>query len=153
VVGVFLFLAAALSAFITAAIVYILVYDSVLFFQEVSIIDFLTDTEWTPVFEKPRFGIITLVSGTLMTTLIGLVPMIVQKPSLGDVSYYSMALVILGGLTISTFLTAVLLPTTATLVEDGVGVASRWMETLLRRRARGIVERSSAEPVSGRQGP
>jgi phosphate transport system permease protein len=67
-----LFLAAALSVFVTVAIVYILLYDSILFFREVSIIDFLTDTEWTPVFERPRFGIITLVSGTLMTTLIGL---------------------------------------------------------------------------------
>ena len=72
VVRIVLFLAAALSVFITAAIVYILVYDSILFFQEVSIVDFLTDTEWTPVFDKPRFGIITLVSGTLMTTFIGL---------------------------------------------------------------------------------
>jgi phosphate transport system permease protein len=72
VVRVFLFLAAALSVFVTAAIVYILVYDSVLFFREVSIVDFLTDTQWTPVFENPRFGIITLVSGTLMTTLLGL---------------------------------------------------------------------------------
>jgi phosphate transport system permease protein len=72
IVRIALFLAAALSVFITAAIVYILVYDSILFFQEVSIVDFLTDTEWTPVFDKPRFGIITLVSGTLMTTFIGL---------------------------------------------------------------------------------
>jgi phosphate transport system permease protein len=72
IVSFVLFLAAALSVFITAAIVYILVYDSILFFMEVSIFDFLTDTEWTPVFEKPRFGIITLVSGTLMTTFIGL---------------------------------------------------------------------------------
>jgi phosphate transport system permease protein len=67
-----LFLAAALSVFVTAAIVYVLLYDSVLFFSQVSIIDFLTDTEWTPVFDQPRFGIVTLVSGTLMTTLIGL---------------------------------------------------------------------------------
>jgi phosphate transport system permease protein len=73
VVRVVLFLAAALSVFITASIVYVLLYDSILFFREVSIVDFLTDTEWTPVFERPRFGIITLVSGTLMTTLIGLV--------------------------------------------------------------------------------
>ena len=71
-VRLFLFLAAALSIFITAGIVYILLYESILFFREVSIIDFLTDTEWTPVFENPRFGIVTLVSGTLMTTLIGL---------------------------------------------------------------------------------
>ena len=72
VVRAVLFLAAALSVFITGAIVYILVYDSVLFFQQVSIISFLTDTEWTPVFENPKFGIMTLVSGTLMTTFIGL---------------------------------------------------------------------------------
>jgi phosphate transport system permease protein len=71
-VAVILFLAAALSVFVTAGIVYILVYDSVLFFREVSIISFLTDTQWTPVFENPRFGIMTLVSGTMMTTLIGL---------------------------------------------------------------------------------
>ena len=72
VVRVVLFLAAALSVFITGAIVYILLYDSILFFQQVSIISFLTDTEWTPVFENPKFGIMTLVSGTLMTTFIGL---------------------------------------------------------------------------------
>jgi phosphate transport system permease protein len=67
-----LFIAAALSVLVTAGIVYILLYDSVLFFREVSIFDFLTDTQWTPVFENPKFGILTLVSGTLMTTLIGL---------------------------------------------------------------------------------
>jgi HAE1 family hydrophobic/amphiphilic exporter-1 len=55
---------------------------------------------------------------TAMTTLIGLVPIVVQKPSLGSVYYYSMALVIMGGLAVSTFLTSVLLPTTITLTED-----------------------------------
>jgi phosphate transport system permease protein len=45
----------------------------VLFFRQVSLVDFLTDTEWTPVFDNPQFGIMTLVSGTLMSTLIGLV--------------------------------------------------------------------------------
>jgi phosphate transport system permease protein len=72
IVRVILFLAAALSVLITASIVYILVYESILFFRQVSIFDFLTDTEWTPVFDNPRFGIMTLVSGTLMTTFIGL---------------------------------------------------------------------------------
>jgi phosphate transport system permease protein len=72
-VSVVLFAAAALSVLVTAGIVYILVHDSVLFFRQVSLIDFLTDTEWTPVFDDPQFGIMTLVSGTLMTTLIGLV--------------------------------------------------------------------------------
>ena len=67
---------------------------------------------------------------TAVTTLIGLVPIVVQKPSLGGVYYYSMALVIMGGLFVSTFLTTVLLPTTATLAEDGFGMigglAKRW---------------------------
>ena len=67
-----LFAAAALSIFVTAGIVYVLVSESAKFFAHVSIIDFLTDTEWTPVFERPRFGIITLVSGTLMSSLIAL---------------------------------------------------------------------------------
>jgi hydrophobic/amphiphilic exporter-1 (mainly G- bacteria), HAE1 family len=55
---------------------------------------------------------------TALTTVIGLVPIVVQKPSLGGVYYYSMALVIMGGLLISTFLTTVLLPTTAAISED-----------------------------------
>ncbi len=55
---------------------------------------------------------------TALTTLIGLVPIVVQKPSLGGVYYYSMALVIMGGLAVSAFLTSVLLPTTAALSED-----------------------------------
>jgi phosphate transport system permease protein len=67
-----LFIAAALSVLITVGILYVLLRDSILFFREVSIVDFLTDTQWTPVFENPRFGIMTLVSGTLMTTAIGL---------------------------------------------------------------------------------
>jgi phosphate transport system permease protein len=67
-----LFAAAALSVFVTAGIVYVLVSESVLFFAEVSIIDFLTDTQWTPVFAEPRFGIMPLVSGTAMSSLIAL---------------------------------------------------------------------------------
>jgi len=56
---------------------------------------------------------------TALTTLLSLVPMVIQKPALGGVYYYSMALVIMGGLAVSTFLTSVLLPTNTTLVEDG----------------------------------
>jgi len=68
-----LFGAAALSVLVTAGIVYVLLSESVAFFSEVSIIDFLTDTQWTPVFENPRFGIMTLVSGTIVSSLIALV--------------------------------------------------------------------------------
>jgi HAE1 family hydrophobic/amphiphilic exporter-1 len=62
---------------------------------------------------------------TALTTLIGLVPMVVQRPSLGGVYYYSMALVIMGGLLVSTVLTSILLPTTTTLVEDVGGFLRR----------------------------
>ncbi|HEU4364886.1 MAG TPA: efflux RND transporter permease subunit [Candidatus Krumholzibacteria bacterium] len=68
---------------------------------------------------------------TALTTLVSLVPMIVQKPSLGGVYYYSMALVIMGGLLLSTFLTLILLPTNSTLVEDGTNWVVRMLKRLL----------------------
>jgi HAE1 family hydrophobic/amphiphilic exporter-1 len=64
---------------------------------------------------------------TAVTTLIGLVPIAVQKPSLGDTYYYSMAYVIMGGLFISTLLTTILLPTMATVVEDTFAWLGRWL--------------------------
>jgi HAE1 family hydrophobic/amphiphilic exporter-1 len=62
---------------------------------------------------------------TAITTLVSLVPIVVQKPSLAGVYYYSMALVIMGGLFVSTFLTSILLPTTTTIVEDGLSWTGR----------------------------
>jgi HAE1 family hydrophobic/amphiphilic exporter-1 len=63
---------------------------------------------------------------TATTTVIGLVPIIVQRPSFGGVYYSSMALVIVGGMVLSTFLTLLFLPTTVTLVEDALAAAGRW---------------------------
>lgn len=60
-----LFLSAALSVFVTAAIVYVLVSESWGFFTEVSLWTFLTDTQWTPVFAQPRYGILPLLTATL----------------------------------------------------------------------------------------
>jgi HAE1 family hydrophobic/amphiphilic exporter-1 len=62
---------------------------------------------------------------TAVTTLIGLVPIAVQKPSLGGIYYYSMALVIMGGLFVSTILTTVLLPTMTSVLEDSLGWLAR----------------------------
>ncbi|MFG1364420.1 phosphate ABC transporter permease subunit PstC [Xanthobacter versatilis] len=69
---VVLFLSAALSVLVTAGIVYVLLSESLKFFAQVSIISFLTDTQWTPVFQDKHFGIMTLVSGTLVSPLIAL---------------------------------------------------------------------------------
>ena len=63
---------------------------------------------------------------TAITTLVGLVPIVVQKPALAGVYYYSMALVIMGGLFVSAFLTAVLLPATVCLTEDIFGRLGAW---------------------------
>lgn len=67
-----LFLAAASSVLVTLGIVGILVLESLPFFSHVSLKDFLTDTEWTPLFENARYGILPLVCGTFLATLIAL---------------------------------------------------------------------------------
>lgn len=67
-----LFLAASSSVFITLGIVWILVTESMPFFKHVSIKEFFTGTEWTPLFENARYGILPLVAGTFMTTFIAL---------------------------------------------------------------------------------
>jgi phosphate transport system permease protein len=67
-----LLLAALLAVFITAAIVYILVSESVPFFAHVSLVDFFGDRLWTPMFDQPHFGIMPLVAGTLVTTFVAL---------------------------------------------------------------------------------
>lgn len=67
-----LFLCALSSILITAGIVYILIRESVPFFKNVSIVEFLTSTEWTPLFADAKYGILPLVSGTLLSTFIAL---------------------------------------------------------------------------------
>ena len=54
----------------TISIIIILAVDTFKFFGEVSIIDFFTDTQWTPLFSEKHFGILPLLAGTLLTTTI-----------------------------------------------------------------------------------
>ena len=64
---------AALSAVATTlSIVAILLYESLSFFKTVSVVDFFTDTQWTPLFEDAHYGILPLVSGTLTTSAVAL---------------------------------------------------------------------------------
>jgi phosphate transport system permease protein len=67
-----LFLAALVSVFTTVGIVYILVKESVVFFQQVPLADFLTDRQWTPLFDDAHFGILVLLSGTLTSSAVAL---------------------------------------------------------------------------------
>jgi phosphate transport system permease protein len=72
IIEMLLRLAAYSSIAITLGIVGILIYESSTFFSHVPLGDFLTDTMWTPLFASPRYGILPLVMGTLVTTAVAL---------------------------------------------------------------------------------
>ncbi len=60
---------AVLSVFITGGIILSLILNTFSFFGEVSLFEFFTGTEWTPLFANPSYGILPLISGTLIVTL------------------------------------------------------------------------------------
>jgi phosphate transport system permease protein len=67
-----LLLCGAASVAITVAIVAVLLLESALFFSHVSIIEFLTGTVWTPLFADAKYGILPLVTGTLLSSAVAL---------------------------------------------------------------------------------
>jgi phosphate transport system permease protein len=64
---------ALITVLTTFGIVYILFSESYQFFKVVPLKRFFTDTEWTPLYDDKQFGIITLLSGTLLTSLIAMI--------------------------------------------------------------------------------
>ena len=70
VIKVVLALCALLSVATTVGIVVALFLPAFEFFQEVSIVDFLTGTNWSPLFVPSSFGVLPLVAGTLLVTSI-----------------------------------------------------------------------------------
>ncbi len=72
-----LFLSALLSIGTTIGIILVLTFETVGFLRQVPIVEFLTGTEWTPLFSMPRFGVLPLVAGT---TLVSLIAMVVALP-------------------------------------------------------------------------
>jgi phosphate transport system permease protein len=71
-IEIVLLCAALVSVATTVGIVFILVKESLVFFSHVSFYDFLTDTQWTPLFDDAHYGIMVLVSGTLTSSLVAL---------------------------------------------------------------------------------
>jgi len=63
----------AITLLTTLGILLVLVVESVAFFSQVSIIEFFSDTQWTPLFRDKHFGILALVSGTLLTSFIAVI--------------------------------------------------------------------------------
>ncbi len=67
-----LFLSALLTVLTTFAIVTILAIEATAFFGEVSFLEFITDKEWTPLYSDKHFGILSLLAGTFLTTVIAI---------------------------------------------------------------------------------
>ncbi len=65
-IGAILFLCASVTVITTVGIVAILLIEGLSFFVEVSAIEFFTGTKWTPLFTSKGFGVLPLVSGTLL---------------------------------------------------------------------------------------
>jgi phosphate transport system permease protein len=82
-----LFISAIVSVFTTLAILGVLVFEAADFFNQVSIIEFFTDTRWTPLFKPQHFGILPLISGTLLVTVIAL--MVAVPLGLGSAIFLS----------------------------------------------------------------
>jgi phosphate transport system permease protein len=67
-----LFLAAALGVATTFGIIAVLAVETLEFFLQVSPIDFFTGTRWSALIKPQAFGVLALVSGTLLVTVIAL---------------------------------------------------------------------------------
>jgi phosphate transport system permease protein len=64
---------ASITILTTLGILLILLVQAIGFFQEVSLVEFLTSTQWTPLFEDKNFGILPLLSGTFLTSFIAII--------------------------------------------------------------------------------
>ena len=65
-----LFLCAGLSILTTVAIIAVLSTETIVFFRQVSLGEFLTETRWTPQYSEKHFGILPLISGTALVATI-----------------------------------------------------------------------------------
>lgn len=65
-----LFVCAAVSVLTTVGIVYVLFSESFRFFQIIPLADFISGTKWSPLIEPKSFGILPLISGTMLVTVI-----------------------------------------------------------------------------------
>jgi phosphate transport system permease protein len=72
VIKFFLLICSLITVLTTLGIIIVLAVDTVKFFGKVSLIEFLTDTQWTPLFAEKHFGILPLISGTFVTTAIAI---------------------------------------------------------------------------------
>jgi phosphate transport system permease protein len=80
-------LCALVSVLTTVGIVVALFQPAIEFIRDVSIVDFLTGTEWAPLFEPQHFGVVPLITGTLLVT--GIASLVAMPLGLGSAVYLS----------------------------------------------------------------
>jgi phosphate transport system permease protein len=86
IIRALLFLAAAISVLTTIGILVALIEESIPFFQEVGS-RFFSETEWSPLFADPQFGIWPLLNGTFLIT--GIAILVAVPVGLGSAIYLS----------------------------------------------------------------
>ncbi len=72
-IALFLFLCSFLSILTTVGIVFVLLFEAIQFFVDVSFWEFITGTRWTPLFSSKQFGVLALVAGTALTAVLAMV--------------------------------------------------------------------------------
>ena len=72
-IALFLIACTWMSVMTTAGIIFVLLFQALQFFGEVSFIEFITGTRWTPLFQSKHFGVLALVSATFLTALLSMV--------------------------------------------------------------------------------
>ena len=80
-------LCALVSVATTVGIVIALFVPAIEFFREISVVDFLTGTNWSPLFEPASFGVLPLIVGTLLVTAIA--SLVAMPLGLGAAVYMS----------------------------------------------------------------
>ena len=73
IITIIMVLCTMMSVLTTAGIVFVLLFQALQFFGEVSFIEFITGTRWTPLFASKHFGVLALVSATLLTAILAMV--------------------------------------------------------------------------------
>ncbi|OFW18168.1 MAG: phosphate ABC transporter permease subunit PstC [Acidobacteria bacterium RIFCSPLOWO2_02_FULL_65_29] len=68
-----LFVCAAASVLITLGIILVLLFETLAFLREVPILEFVSGTVWTPLFSDKHFGVLPLVTGTLLASMVAMV--------------------------------------------------------------------------------
>ena len=71
-ISIFLIACAWTSVMTTAGIIFVLLFQALQFFGEVSFLQFITGTRWTPLFQSKHFGVLALVSATFLTAILSM---------------------------------------------------------------------------------